>query len=142
MQIVLFSLGSRLTAYLIMFFTALLCLVGCIKCPKSSADFVGRYEMTRPEGKLHMELLPDGTFSERFEPRNEGEVVSRKGTWKFHADKRRIQFLDYMSINTRFSDGNLPKRLSERLDAWFLYHCKWGKIDIYLDEDQELFQKI
>jgi hypothetical protein len=121
----------------------MLCFVGfgCAKCPKTGADFVGRYEMIRPEGKVFMEVFAGGTFSERFEPSTGGEPLLREGTWEFHSDKGQIRFRNYMSINTRFSDGNLAKRVEAKLDAWFLYHCKWGTIDIYLDEGQELFHK-
>ena len=109
----------RWAANLAVLLTTLFCLLGCRGCPRSSADFVGRYEMVRPEGKLYLDVLADGTFSERFEPTGGAERLSRKGTWKFHADKEKIQFLDFMSINTTLSDGNLARRMEQRLDAWF-----------------------
>jgi hypothetical protein len=142
MQLAIFRFGGRLIANIIVMLALCFSSFGCAKCPKTGADFVGSYEMIRPEGKVSMKVLADGTFSERFEPSAGGELSVREGTWEFHIDKGEIRFRDYMSINTRFSKGDLAKRIKEKLEAWFLYHCKWGKIDIYLDEDQELFHKI
>ena len=138
----IFRHDQRLIANIAALVTVCLHLFGCAKCPQSRADFIGKYEMVRSEGKIYMELLPDGTFSERFERLDGSGGLFRKGTWEFHADRERIRFLDYMSLNGRFSDGDLAKVAGKKLDAWFLYHCKFGRIDIYLDEDWELFHKI
>ena len=142
MQITTLSASWRRLANFAVVLTTWFCLFGCTGCPQSGGDFIGRYEMVRPEGKLYLDVLADGIFSERFEPAGGGEALFRKGTWKFHADKQKIQFVDFMSINTTLSGGSLALRMKERLDAWLSYHCKWGKIDIYVDEDRELFHKI
>ena len=136
------EVGKEARTGIVALITVCLHVFGCAKCPKSGADFIGKYEMIRSDGKVYINVLSDGTFVERFERADGRDGLFRKGTWEFRANKERIRLLDYMSLSRRFSDRDLANIVEKKFDAWFLYHCKWGRIDIYLDEEQELFHKV
>lgn len=60
MQTVLFRFGGLLRADMILVLTLCFFGFGCGKCPKTGGDFVGKYEMIRPQGKVFLEVVAGG----------------------------------------------------------------------------------
>lgn len=96
-----------------------------------------------PEGRLYLTIFPNGAYSQSFEPKAGGLRVTRTGKWNLRRDKDRIEFHDFMSVDKRFSRGDLEQETSKRLDALLGFSSRSGQVEmIYVNENYEGFRRL
>jgi hypothetical protein len=74
--------------------TGSLLIVACflsvqrVKSSISEQMFYGRYELVIPDGKQYLLILPDGTYSQTFQPNTGGEVARTNGNLEAPAGQK------------------------------------------------------